>query len=172
MYIQIYLLTKKNFSIVMITYYRFNRLIFYSISPFLLWLSIFSDYLSISLSLLFSQFFFFSSLGCFWLGWIFTGFKVVVWIGWVSEVAWISVGFKGGLNRLVSILVLKLNRWLGFKGGLNQHCGLNQHGLLNRSGLLNRWWVFESVLVAGSCLNRWEWRNHGDQIGGCVFLGF
>ena len=64
------------------------------------------------------------------------------------------MGFKGGLNRLVSILVLKLNRWLGFKGGLNQHCGLNQHGLLNRYGLLNRWWVFESVLVAGSCLNR------------------
>ena len=73
----------------------------------------------------------------------------------------------------VSFPVLKLNQWLGFRGGLNQRVLLNRRrGLLNRCGLLNRWWVFESISVARACLNRWEWWRQGDQIGGCVLHGF
>ena len=67
----------------------------------------------------------------------------------------------------VSVPILKLNQWLGFRGGLNQRVLLNR-----RRGLLNRWWVFESISVARACLNRWEWWRQGDQIGGYVLRGF
>ena len=135
----------------MITYYRFNCLIFYSISPFLLWLSIFSDYLSISLSLFFYVYFFFLFTRLFLVGLN----RCLLGLKWWFA----SVGFQRCVGW-VSIPVLKLNRWLGFRGGLNWR------------GLLNQWWVFESVSVARACLNRWEWWSHGDQIGGCVLLGF
>ena len=129
----------------MIVYYC---IIFYSISPFLLWLSIFSDYLSISLSLLFSLFFFFPfHLVVF--GWVESVFKVVFWIGWVSEVGWIGVGFKGGLNRLGFRGVLagfQFQYWSWIGGWVSE---------LGWIGVVG--WIGVGCWIGGGLLNQFQW---------------
>ena len=173
-------MTKKIFSIIIIVYYC---IIFYSISPFLLWLSIFSDYLSISLSLLFSLFFFFPfHLVVF--GWVESVFKVVFWIGWVSEVGWIGVGFKGGLNRLgfrgvlagfqfqywswIGGWVSELG-WIGVVGWIGVGCWIGG-GLLNQFQWSELVWISESggaieiKLVVAFCLGFSCWVLHFESV--------
>ena len=131
---QIYLLTNKNFSVVMIAYYRFNRLIFYSISPFSLTIFLF---LCLSFSLYF--FFLFTRLFLVRLNWCLLGlkwwFESAGFQRWVELVAWIGMGFKGGLN------------WLGFRGML---AGFNSSIEVESMAGFQRWvestWVAESVV--------------------------
>ena len=139
----------------MITYYRLNRLIFYSISPFLLWLSIFSDYLSISLSLFFYLYFFFLFTRLFLVGlnrcllglkWWFesTGFQ-----RWVESVAWIGVGFKGGLNQWLESAWVSKVVWIGW---VSEVCWLGFNSSIEVESVagFQRWvesaWVAELVV--------------------------
>ena len=139
----------------MITYYLLNRLIFYSLSPFLLWLSIFFDYLSISLSLLFFLYFFFLFTWLFLVGlnrcllglkWWFesAGFQ-----RWVESVAWIGVGFKGGLN------------WLGFRGvlaGFQFQCWSRIGSWVLEVGWIGMGcWIIVGCWISGGFLNQFWW---------------